>query len=153
MGGNNNKKPPAERRDSLKQQGQPHQGQQPSQSQASSNQPPQQQQRKSNPSGKQSSKHRGPTPPAHSSTPPTIPLTTHPTGQNGFNSAEVMQFLNQRYNNTATAYQEAPPAERPEKYESQEKAWGNKGSLPWGQKQGTMATGADFFTELCTKQQ
>lgn len=64
-----------------------------------------------------------------------------------------MQFLNQRkaysfsigvsdqhmdlwsgYNNTTTAYQEAPPAERPEKYESQEKAWGNKGSLPWGQK-------------------
>ncbi|KAI9270452.1 hypothetical protein BDA99DRAFT_320801 [Phascolomyces articulosus] len=96
-------------------------------------------------------------------TPPIVPapvpapVTPHTTGVNGFNSAEVVQFLNQRFSDTLTAYHDtnAEASTRPIKYESQEKAWGNKGGLPsvWGQKNGTMATGADLFTELLKPQQ
>ncbi|KAI9495291.1 hypothetical protein BDB00DRAFT_786379 [Zychaea mexicana] len=73
-------------------------------------------------------------------------------GVNGFNSAEVVQFLNQRFSDTLTAYHDtnAEASTRPVKYESQEKAWGGKGGLPsvWGQKNGAMATGADLFSEM-----
>ncbi|CDH57014.1 predicted protein [Lichtheimia corymbifera JMRC:FSU:9682] len=148
MPGNHGKKP-SDRRDSLKQQ-----------------------QRKNNSTHKQkepqasninnsskSQPHRSNTPPASTATssspPATAPLSSagpQPAiGQNGFNSADVMQFLNQRFSDTLAAYHDGSSGEgRPEKYESQEKAWGNKGGLPsvWGQKNGIMANGGDLLAEL-----
>lgn len=40
------------------------------------------------------------------------------------------------FSDTLAAYHDGGGEGRPEKYESQEKAWGNKGGLPsvWGQK-------------------
>ena len=73
------------------------------------------------------------------------------------------------FSDTLAAYHDGASGEgRPEKYESQEKAWGNKGGLPsvWGQKSkyimgkrctskthmgyldGIMTNGGDLFTEL-----
>ncbi|ORX54082.1 hypothetical protein DM01DRAFT_1374238 [Hesseltinella vesiculosa] len=70
-------------------------------------------------------------------------------GLNGFNGAEITAFLSQRYSDTMAAFHNAnlEPSSRPVKYESREKAWGNKGSA-WGQKGGVMANGQDFLTEL-----
>ncbi|KAL1934215.1 hypothetical protein VTP01DRAFT_6397 [Rhizomucor pusillus] len=130
-------KKPSDRRDSLKQQ-----------------------QRK-NSAGKQKDQQhssiarntqRASTPPVGPPAPsPHVPVQ-HTVGLNGFNSAEVKQFLHQRFSNTLSAYHdtELDASARPEKYESQEKAWGNKGgSGPfWNQKAGVMASGVDFLTEL-----
>ncbi|KAI8331574.1 hypothetical protein BC941DRAFT_438734 [Chlamydoabsidia padenii] len=77
-------------------------------------------------------------------------------GMNGFNGTEVSAFLNQRYSNTLTAFSNSnlDATVRPVKYESQEKAWSNKGlgsNSTWGQKGGTMANGQDFLLELVNR--
>ncbi|KAI8886175.1 hypothetical protein K501DRAFT_331445 [Backusella circina FSU 941] len=70
-------------------------------------------------------------------------------GANGFNSGELGDFLNMRFSDTLTSYQNTnlDPSVRPEKHEYHENAWGNKGGVS-GQKAGTMASGTDFLTEL-----
>ncbi|KAI7876277.1 hypothetical protein K492DRAFT_172656 [Lichtheimia hyalospora FSU 10163] len=142
MPGNHGKKP-SDRRDSLKQQ-----------QRKSNSTHKQKEPQPSNLSNSKAHTHRSNTPPASatSSSPPSSSAAPQPAvGQNGFNSADVMQFLNQRFSDTLAAYHDGASGEgRPEKYESQEKAWGNKGGLPsvWGQKNGIMANGGDLFTEL-----
>ncbi|KAI8371476.1 uncharacterized protein BYT42DRAFT_580389 [Radiomyces spectabilis] len=73
-------------------------------------------------------------------------------GINGFNTSDVQGFLNGRFADMIKVMQDpnVDASSRPEKYESQEKAWGSKGGLPsvWGQKNGAMASGADFLSEL-----
>ncbi|KAI8086426.1 uncharacterized protein BX664DRAFT_335759 [Halteromyces radiatus] len=133
MPGNNTKKQPSDRRDSLKQQGQSSQQQQQQQTNS-----------KKNAQGRQKDIHFN-----------NIKRQTH-TGLNGFNGSEVTAFLNQRYSDTLTAFHNSnlDASVRPVKYESQEKAWGNKGlgsSSSWGQKGGTMANGQDFLLELVNR--
>ncbi|CDS10132.1 hypothetical protein LRAMOSA02809 [Lichtheimia ramosa] len=144
MPGNHGKKP-SDRRDSLKQQ------------QRKNNSTHKQKEPQASNINNSKSQHRSNTPPASatSSSPPP-PLSSSlagplpAVGQNGFNSADVMQFLNQRFSDTLAAYHDGGGEGRPEKYESQEKAWGNKGGLPsvWGQKNGIMANGGDLLSEL-----
>ncbi|KAJ8657183.1 hypothetical protein O0I10_006999 [Lichtheimia ornata] len=149
MPGNHGKKP-SDRRDSLKQQ------------QRKNNSTHKQKEPQANSiNNSKSQPHRSNTPPASTATSSSSPPQPQPPlssagpqpalGQNGFNSADVMQFLNQRFSDTLAAYHDGSSGEgRPEKYESQEKAWGNKGGLPsvWGQKNGIMANGGDLLTEL-----
>ncbi|KAL7330680.1 hypothetical protein PS15p_205589 [Mucor circinelloides] len=92
-------------------------------------------------------------------------------GANGFNRGELVEFLNMRFSDALTAYQNTnlDPKMRPEKYESVVKpattsAWGkNSNGVPsaWGQQSqpqpqvkdsnGVMANGADFLSELNKK--
>ncbi|ORZ13087.1 hypothetical protein BCR42DRAFT_419145 [Absidia repens] len=77
-------------------------------------------------------------------------------GLNGFNGSELTAFLNQRYSDTLAAFHNSnlDTSVRPVKYESHERAWGNKGlgsSSSWGQKGGTMANGQDFLLELASR--
>ncbi|KAK4515133.1 uncharacterized protein ATC70_002743 [Mucor velutinosus] len=88
-------------------------------------------------------------------------------GANGFNRGELVEFLNMRFSDALTAYQNTnlDPKMRPEKYESVKptttSAWGkNSNGVPsaWGQQQpqpqsqakdsnGVMANGFDFLNE------
>ncbi|CAO3624500.1 unnamed protein product [Cunninghamella echinulata] len=108
MPGNHSKKPSDNRRDSLKQQSQQ-----------------QQQSYKKNSQGRPKDTHFNAKRHSH-------------IGLNGFNTSEVSNFLSQRYSDTYTAYHNnsLDVSVRPVKYESQEKAWGNKGmgGSAWGQK-------------------
>ncbi|CEP11670.1 hypothetical protein [Parasitella parasitica] len=90
-------------------------------------------------------------------------------GANGFNRAELVEFLNMRYSDALTAYHDTnlDPKMRPEKYESVKptttSAWGkNMNGVPpaWGQQpphqvketpNGVMANGSDFLSELNKK--
>ncbi|CAO3654765.1 unnamed protein product [Mucor fragilis] len=93
-------------------------------------------------------------------------------GANGFNRGEVVEFLNMRFSDALTAYQNTnlDPKMRPEKYESVKptttSAWGksmNGAPSAWGQQQhsqpqsqakdsnGVMANGSDFLSELNKK--
>ncbi|KAF1802400.1 hypothetical protein FB192DRAFT_1377873 [Mucor lusitanicus] len=92
-------------------------------------------------------------------------------GANGFNRGELVEFLNMRFSDALTAYQNTnlDPKMRPEKYESAKptttttSAWGkNSNGVPsaWGQQQqqsqakdsnGVMANGSDFLSELNKK--
>ncbi|CEG65445.1 hypothetical protein RMATCC62417_02233 [Rhizopus microsporus] len=72
--------------------------------------------------------------------------------QNGINTNELVEFLNMRFSDVLTAYHDTnlDASLRPEKYESQEKAWAKP---VWGQQQqqqkpGVMANGLDFLTEI-----
>ncbi|KAI8150164.1 hypothetical protein BJV82DRAFT_662255 [Fennellomyces sp. T-0311] len=151
MPGNNHKQKSTDRRDSLKQQQRKNSaGKQKEYQQTSGSS------KTTNTNTTSNNNSRATTPPI-AAVP--APVTPHTVGLNGFNSAEIRQFLNQRkwFSDTMTAYHDsnAEVSTRPVKYESQEKAWGNKGGLPsvWGQKNGAMATGADLFLELVKPQQ
>ncbi|KAG2217156.1 hypothetical protein INT45_011331 [Circinella minor] len=158
MPGNSHKQKPSDRRDSIKQQ------------QRKNSAGKQKEYQQTGPGNKTSNNNTNTNSNSNqgnitnrSSTPPIVPASVpapvapHTVGVNGFNSAEVVQFLNQRFSDTLAAYHDtnAEASTRPIKYESQEKAWGSKGGLPsvWGQKNGTMATGADLFTQLLKPQQ
>ncbi|KAL9551126.1 hypothetical protein MBANPS3_004414 [Mucor bainieri] len=92
-------------------------------------------------------------------------------GANGFNRGELVEFLNMRFSDALTAYQNTnlDPKMRPEKYESAKptttSAWGkNSNGVPsaWGQQHsqtqpqskdsnGVLANGSDFLSELNKK--
>ncbi|KAG0168955.1 hypothetical protein DFQ30_004123 [Apophysomyces sp. BC1015] len=109
------------------------------------------QQRKNSSARKDNTNKNNVKPIPHAEPDPALSPAFH-VSLNNFNSAEVVQCLNLRFSDTLTSYHDTniDSSLRPEKYESQEKAWGNKGGLPsvWGQKGGTMASGADFLTEV-----